>query len=334
MSPTSIRSGQTIAGVDRERRRAFALGAALLAAPLNGLAQQPQKVWRVGILVFTNWERQFDLLRDSLRELGLVEGQNIRFELRDGQGNTAALPALAAELAHLNVDAILTIQTPAAHAAKAATASIPIVAWAADLVGTGVIASLARPGGNITGVSITGTELAAKNLELLRELLPAARRVGVLANAGDPFTPVLLKSLNQAGALLGIELRTTQVRAEADYEAAFTGWLKPRVDAVFHQPSLPSPPAIALALRHRLPTLSFDTGFSRSGGLLSYSGNLKNVAQRAAYLLNRILKGDKPANLPAEQPTHYDLKINLKTARALGVKVPSSLLNRADEVIE
>ena len=227
MSPTTIRSGHTIAGVDRERRRALALGAALLAAPLNGLAQQPQKVWRIGILVFANWERQFDLLRDSLRELGLVEGRNIRFELRNGQGSTAALPALAAELAHLNVDAILTIHTPAAHAAKGATASIPIVAWAGDLVGTGVIASLARPGGNITGVSTIATELAAKNLELLRELLPAARRVGVLANAGDPFTPVLLKSLNQAGALLGIELRTTQVRAEGDYEAAFTGWLRP-----------------------------------------------------------------------------------------------------------
>ena len=318
----------------RRRLIASALGSAALLPAFGAGAQTPPKVWRIGVLVNSNWERQYGLFRDGMRELGYVEGRNIAFELRTAQGKSDALPALAAELAALKVDAIFALLTPSAHAAKGATSTIPIVIWAGDPVGTGLIASLARPGGNITGMSATGTELGAKNLELIRDLLPATRRVGVLANATDPFTQPFLKLLREAGTTLGIEVLPAMVRSEEDYAAAFAGWQKPRVDAVIHQPSLPMPRSVALLLQHRLPSTSNSRQFAEAGGLMSYQANAKDAARRVAYLLDRILKGAKPADLPVEQPTTYELIINLKTAKALDIKIPYSLSLRASEMIE
>ena len=334
MSTTPIRSGYTIPDRDTRRRRVLALGAGVLALPLGARAQAPGKIWRVGILVTTNWERQVKLVRDSLRELGYVEGKNIVFELRSAPGKADALPALAAELVRLNVDAIFALQTPAAHTAKRATSSLPIVVWAGDPVGTGLVASLARPGGNITGMSSTATELGAKNLELIRDLVPSVRRVGVLANATDPFTQPFLKLLGEAGTTLGIEVLPVMVRTEADYAAAFAGWQKARVDALIHQPSLPIKRSVELLLQHRLPSTSFSGPFAEAGGLMAYSANPKDAARRVAYFLDRILKGAKPADLPVEQPTTYELLINLKTAKALGITIPYSLSLRASELIE
>ena len=335
MSTTPIRSGyNTISDMDRRRRHVLILGAGALALPIGALAQPPAKVWRVGILVTSNWERHVKLVRDSLRELGYVEGKNIVFELRSAQGKADALPALAAELVGLNVDAIFALHTPPAHAAKRATSTIPIVISAGDPVGTGLVASLARPGGNITGFSSTATELGAKNLELIRDLLPAVRRVGVLADATDPFTQPFLKLLREAGTTLGIEVLPVMVRTEADYAAAYAGWVKARIDAVIHQPSLPIKRSVELLLQHRLPSASFSRPFAEAGGLMTYLSNQKDAAKRVAYYLDRILKGAKPADLPVEQPNTYELLINLKTAKALGITIPYSLTLRASEVIE
>ena len=254
--------------------------------------------------------------------------------MRTAQGKSDALPALAAELASLKVDAIFALLTPSAHAAKRATSTIPIVIWSGDPVGTGLVASLARPGGNITGMSATATELGAKNLELIRDLLPGTRRVGVLAHATDPFTQPFLKMLREAGTTLGIDVLPALVRTEEDYVAAFAGWQKPRVDAVIHQPSLPMPRSVALLLQHRLPSTSFSGPFAEAGGLMAYQANPKDAARRVAYLMDRIFKGAKPADLPVEQPNTYELIINLKTAKALGIKIPQTLMLRVNEVIE
>ncbi len=334
MSPTPSGFGPTNSSLQGRRRRLLTLGAGALVIPPRLFAQAPGKVYRIGVLVNANWERHYEFFRERIRELGYVEGKNIVFELRSAQGKTDALPALAAELVRLNVDAIVSIQTPPSHAAKRATTTIPIVILAAEPVSLGLVASLARPGGNITGFSSTAAELGAKNLELIRELVPAVRRVGVLANAADPFTQPFLKLVGEAGTMLGIEVLPVLVRTEADYAAAFAGWQKPRVDAMIHQPSLPVKRSIELALQHRLPSTSFSRQFAEAGGLMTYQANTKDAARRLAYFLDRILKGAKPADLPVEQPTTYELLINLKTAKALGLTILYSLMLRANEMIE
>lgn len=309
------------------------IGSAALAATSRLLAQQPKPA-RIGVLVVSNWERAYAQIKDELRELGYVEGRNLVFELRSAQGKPEVLDALATELVNLKVDVIVPLLTPAVFAAKRATTNIPIVMSAGDPVGTGLVASLARPGGNITGISTFGPELASKTLEFIREIKPGASRVAVLANATDLFTKPLLEQLQAGAKGLQMELLVTQAHGEAEYEAAFAAWAKQRVDAVFIQPSLPLPRANALALQHRLPSYFFTRPFVNSGGLLTYTASDKERYQRTASFVDRILKGAKPADMPVEQPTKFELIVNGKTAKALGIKIPQSVLLRATEVID
>jgi putative ABC transport system substrate-binding protein len=317
------------------RRREFigALGCAA-ALPLAARAQQP-KLPRIGVLIPANPEPFWSEFRAGLREHGYIEGQNIAFEFRSADGKLDVLSMLAAELVRLKVDIIVASQTPAVTAARQATSEIPIVmATAGDPVGTGLISSLARPGGNITGLSSTMADIAAKTLELFREMLPSARRVAVLANAPDPFSRPFVEQIEDGGRTLGIAIQTIRVRGADEFDAAFAAMVKERADAVIVQGSLPRKPVLDLALKHRLPAVGDRPFFPREGGLMSYSGNQNDMYRRAAFYIDRILKGAKPADLPVEQPTRYELVINLKTAKALGITMPPTVLARADEVIE
>jgi putative tryptophan/tyrosine transport system substrate-binding protein len=301
--------------------------------PLAARAQL-SKPPRIGVLVPSNPEPFWTEFRAGLREHGYIEGQNITFEFRSADGKPNLLRALADELVRLKVDIIVASQTPAVTAARQATTEIPIVMTAGDPVGTGLISSLARPGGNITGLSLTATETGAKTLELIRDVLPSTRRVAVLANAPDPFSRPFVEQIEQGGRALGIATQTIKVSSVEEFDAAFAAMDKERADAVIVQPSLPRKPALDLALKHRLPPIGGNRLFSEDGGLLSYSANQNDIFRRMAFYIDRILKGAKPADLPVEQPTRYELVINLKAAKALGITVPDTVLARADEVIE
>jgi putative ABC transport system substrate-binding protein len=302
--------------------------------PLIAQAQQ-SRLPRIGVLVPANPEPFWSVFREALRERGYVEGRTIQFEFRSADGRPNLLPALAAEFVRLKVDIIVASQTPAVTAAKQATTEIPIVmAAAGDPVGTGLVASLAQPGGNVTGMSGTTTELGGKILELIRDMLPAARRVAVLANPTDPFTKPFLGQIEASGRVLGLAVQTTMIRGVEEFEAAFAAMTSERVDAVIVQPSLPRKPAAELALKYRVPPISPTRLFPSEGGLMSYSANQIELTSRAVDYVDRILKGARPADLPVEQPTKFELVINLKAANALGLTIPPILLARADEVIE
>ncbi len=305
-----------------------------VAWPLAAGAQQP-KLPRIGVLIAANPEPFWSAFREGLREHGYIDKQNIQFEFRSANGKPNLLRELAAELVRLKVDIIVASQTPAVTAARQATTEIPIVmAAAGDPVGTGLISSLARPGGNLTGLSGTTAELGAKTLELIREMLPSTRRVAVLANPADPFSRPFVEQIELGGRTLDIAIRIFMVRGAEELDAIFTAMNKDRVDAVLMQPSLPRKPAIELALKHRLPPISPTRSFPGEGGLMSYSANQNDMYRRAAFYIDRLLKGAKPADLPVEQPSRFELIINLGTAKALGLIVPPTLLARADEVIE
>jgi putative ABC transport system substrate-binding protein len=281
-----------------------------------------------------NQEPFWSELRAGLQGHGYIEGQNIAFEFRFADSSHDRLREFAAELVRLRVDIIVAHFTPAVTAAKEATSEIPIImAWAGDPLGTGLISSLARPGGNITGLS-GGGGLSGKSLDLIRDVLPAARRVSALAHAPDPFSISFIKQVEEAGRMAGIAIQTINVRGSEDLEAAFAAMITERADAVVAQPSLPRKPVIELALKHRLPLFGAIALFAYEGGLMSYSVNQKDMYRRAAYYVDRILKGAKPADLPVEQPTRFELVVNLKTAKVLGLTIPPMLLARADEVIE
>lgn len=317
-----------------KRREFIYLVGSAVAWPVATRAQQG-KVPVIGGLILANPEPVWNMLRDGLRELGYIEGQSIRFEFRSADGKPGILPELAAELVRLKVDLIVAAQTPAVQAAKDATREIPIVmATAGDPVGTGLISSLARPGGNITGNSATTSELGAKTLEIIREMLPSARRVAVLANATDPFTKSFVDQIETGGRTVGLVIQTIPVSGADEFEVAFLAMIKEQADAVIVQPSLPHKRALNLALKHRLPPVSPSRLFALEGGLMAYSASQRDMYRRAAVYVDRILKGAKPAELPVEQPTVFELVINLKTAKALGLTVPPTLLARADEVIE
>jgi ABC-type uncharacterized transport system substrate-binding protein len=321
--------------MNNRRKLVIALGAGALTAPFAALAQQPQKVPRIGVLLVGNPEPYLSLFREGLRELGYIDGKNVIFEIRSAEGKLDLLPNLAAELVRLNIDIIVAVQTPAVQAAKQATNKIPIVmTGAGDPVATGLVVSLARPGGNITGMSSTTAELAAKTLEFIREIRPATSRVAVLANVVDPFTKPFLEQIGLAAKSMSIELRTIQVRGAENFDAAFAEWGKARVDAVIVQPSLPRRHAVDLALKHRLLSASPNRAFAEDGGLFSYAASPKNQYGRVAVFIDKILKGAKPADLPVEQPTVFELVINMKTAKSLGIKIPNSILVRTDKVIE
>jgi putative ABC transport system substrate-binding protein len=282
-----------------------------------------------------NPEQFWREFRQGLRDLGYVEGQNIRFEFRSAEGHLDRLTELANELVHLKVDIIVTWFTPTAVAAKRATHEIPIVmAETGDPIGTGLVASLARPGGNVTGLASVTAELAGKTVQLIREMLPSARRVTALANAADPFSKPFLEQIKLAGEATGTTINAIGVSSDQEFETAFASMEKDRPDAVIVQPSLPTQRAAELALKDRVPAVSVPRWFAEQGGLMSYSAKYVELFRKAAVYVDRILKGAQPADLPVEQPTHFELIINLKTARALGLEIPPTLLARADEVIE
>jgi putative tryptophan/tyrosine transport system substrate-binding protein len=321
------------------RRREFTtlIGSAAAAWPLAARAQQPAKLPTVGALVVGNidpaefWQE----FRQGLRDLGYVEGQNIRFEFRSAKGQLNRLPELAAELVGLKVDVIVAWFTPAALAAKQATREIPIVmAETGDPIGTGLVMSLPQPGGNVTGIAAVTAELAGKTVQLIRDLLPSARRVTALANAIDPFSKPFLEQIALGGEATGIAIHSIEISSSEEFETAFATIERDRPDAVIVQPSLPTKRAAELALQLRVPAVSVPRWFAEEGGLMSYSAIYRDLFRKAAVYVDKILKGAKPADLPVEQPTRFQLVINMKTAKALGLTVPPAFLARADKVIE
>jgi putative tryptophan/tyrosine transport system substrate-binding protein len=307
-------------------------GTAAVALPLAARAQQ--KIPRIGILVFTETEHMGPF-REALRDLGYIDGRNIQFEIRAAEGQVNRLPDLAAELVRSKVDIIVASLTPAVTAASKATSDIPIVmAPAGDPVATGLITSLARPGGNITGVSATAAELSSKNLELVRDILPSARNIAVLHNPNDPFASVRLEQLQQGAKGLRLDIRPVTARSNDEMFDAFASMALERPDAVILPGNLPTHPMIDLALQHRLPTFSTQKPLTHGGALASYSASFPEMAREIAGYVDKILKGTKPTELPVQQPSKFELAINLKTAKALGLEVPPTLLARADEVIE
>jgi putative tryptophan/tyrosine transport system substrate-binding protein len=309
------------------------LGGAAAAWPLAARAQQA-KMPTVGILALGNppVEPFVKGLQDGLQAVGYSEDRNIRLEIRSAGGDAGRLPELAAELVRLKVDAIVAYQTPSATAAKQATSDIPIVmAGVGDPVGTGLVASLARPGGNVTGTTAGAVEVAGKLVELMREVL-RPRRFAVLANETDPFTNPYLAETDRVARSIGLEMEPVMVRPASPLDAAFESMTTKRAEAVFIQGSLVRKDAVDLALRHRLPSLSTSNTLPRLGGLTSYSAGA-DFREIAAYI-DKLLKGAKPADLPVSFPTKFELIVNLKTAKALGITMPPTLLTRADEVIE
>jgi putative ABC transport system substrate-binding protein len=304
-------------------------------------AQQPATLPTIGFLVagtpssHGQWVAAF---LQRLRELGWIEGQSIAIEYRWAEGRTERAAEIAAELVARKVDVIVTSGTAVVVAVKQATSVIPIVfAAAGDPVGTGLVASLARPGGNVTGLSLQLTDLAAKRLELLREVAPSLGRLAILANVGGPAVLLDMREVEAAARTLGFEVIKLEVRRDDDIAPAFEA-LKGRAEALY----VANDPLVdtqririsTLALAARLPTMYGSRGHVEAGGLMSYGTNFPDMFRRAADLVDKILKGAKPADLPVEQPTKFELVINLKTAKALGLTVPPLLLARADEVIE
>jgi putative ABC transport system substrate-binding protein len=272
---------------------------------------------------------------DELKRLGYSKGSNLRFEFRSAEGKEDALPRLAAELVQSKVDVIVTWLTPAVRAAKQATTQIPIVmAGAGDPVATGLVDSLARPGGNITGMAGITSELAGKNVELVRAILPQAKRLGVLCNASDSFTKPFLDQIQRVAPDLGFELFPVMISGTDEFERSFRNMKADGVDAIIVQPSLPIKRAAQLALEAQLPAASPIEGFVRDGGLIAYAGRTSSQFVQTAAYVDKILKGTRPAELPIQQPTQFSLAINLTTAKALGLVVPPAVLVRADEVIE
>ena len=319
-----------------KRRDAVKAIAALLATWPMAARAQPNHPALIGVLALGNPDPTplMSGLRDGLRGLGYVEGRDVRLDLRSAGGSEAELARLAAELVALKPDVIVGYQTPAATAAKRATAVIPVVIEAGDPVGTGLIASLPRPGGNVTGIDSATAELGAKNLELIREVLPAARRVAVLANAPDPFSKPFIRHIEDAAEEEKIGLKILMVQSPDELDGDFAEVEHWRADAVIVQPSLPHGRAARLAIKHHVPAVAPSVAFAKAGGLLSYSADLQALYRRCATFVDKILKGRKPADLPVEQPTEFRLVVNLKTAKALGLAVSPTLLARADQVIE
>jgi putative ABC transport system substrate-binding protein len=320
------------------RRRAFIslLGGAA-AWPLVAEAQQASKVHRIGVVVAG--VDQTHNLRQGLRELGWVEDQNVVVVKRGWGGRTEQYPEIIADLIQLKVDVIVSASTPAVHAAKGSTSTIPIVmAGLTDPVGTGLIRSLAQPGGNITGLTNIFTELSAKRLELLKEAAPRVSRVAVLWNPTVPGQTTAWQQTQEAAETLGLVLFSAEVRRPEDFARAFTAIVAERAEALLVLPdplmSFHRQQMADFAVKQRLPSMYAASQWVEAGGLLSYGPSFPDLWRRAAVYVDKILKGARPSDLPVEQPTKFQLVINLKTAKALGLTVSPTLIARADEVIE
>jgi putative ABC transport system substrate-binding protein len=319
----------------------LALGAMLLALCFAAEAQQPKKVPRIGFLSAASPSAiaaRTEAFRQGLRELGYVEGKSIVIEWRWAEGKFDRLPALAAELVRLKVDVIITAGPQATRAVKEATATIPIVmAFDNDPVGNGFVASLARPGGNITGLSTLAPEISGKQLELLKEVVPRLSRVAVLGSSTTPGNAQSLKETELAAGAFGVQLQYLDVRDPRDIETAFRAAGKGRADSILVLTSPvvnPYRTEIAdLAVKNRLPAIYSTPEFVEDGGLMTYGVSLTDLYRRAATYVDKILKGAKPAELPVEQPTKFELIINLKAAKQIGLTIPPEVLARADKVI-
>lgn len=273
--------------------------------------------------------------RKGLEDLGYVEGEHFSLTIRSAEGEVGRLPALADSLVEDRVDIIVAYQTPAAMAAKAATRSIPIVlAYVGDPVRNGIVRSLSRPGGNITGSSVFGPELAVKNVELTRQLLPGARHLAVLANAADPFAGPLLEIIGTTARRWAFDMHLYMTQPAASYDAVVALMKKDGMDVVLVQPSLFNQAVVDEALGHRLPSVSFVSEFARDGGLMAYSARSDDAFREPAAYVDMILGGASPGDLPIQQPTRYELILNLVTARRLGLTVPDAVTVRVDEFIE
>jgi putative ABC transport system substrate-binding protein len=326
-------------------RRTFlgALAGGFVASPIAVEAQPAGKVWRIGLLSYAASDpasaARWKAFRDRLRELGYVEGQNVIFESRWGGGQVGRLRGLAAELIDAKVDILVTASSEAALAAKQATSSIPIVtATGADPVELGLVASLARPGGNVTGVFSMSNELAGKRLELLKQLIPRTSRVAFLRDPDNRASALNLRNAESAAKSLGVVVQGFSVRGPKEFDAAFVAMKRARIDAVIlgeNTPFFADRRRIAdLAIVHRLPMVAQAKEYAEAGGLVSYGPDYPDQYRHAAEYVDKILKGAKPGDLPIEQPTKFELVINMKTAKALGLTIPPSVLGRADEVIQ
>ena len=325
------------------RRAVFALGAGVLAAPLASFAQTPGKVYRIGYLQTTTRDQQLHLVKalvDGLRDLGYVEGRNLVIEYRFADGKPERIPQLAEDLVKLKVDVIVTGLNPTTVAAKQATKTTPIVmAISLDPVGSGLITSLARPGGNVTGLTFdVGAEIWGKRFELLREFVPKLSRMAVLMGPAYPPGEAIFNSMETPARILGITLFRFDVQGPADLQGAFNGMTRARSDALM---TIADPRLFGmrsqiaqLAVTHRLPSVTEIVELTEAGCLISYGASLSDQWRCAATYVDKILKGAKPGDLPVEQPTKFELVINAKTAKALGIKIPQSVLLRADRVIE
>jgi putative ABC transport system substrate-binding protein len=325
------------------RRREFivTLGGAAALWPLAARAQQPAKLPTIGLLDPNTRSvdiHRLDAFVQRLRELGWIEGRTVAIEYRSAEGRNEHLAKIAAEFVRLKVDVIVTSATPPTMAAKQATAHIPIVfAASGDPVGTGLVASLARPGGNVTGLSVQQSDIAGKRLDLLREVVPGVRRLAILANSDNPSAVLDMRDAQAAARTLGLDSVTSEIRNPEDIAPGFDA-LKGSSEALYvcNDPLVVTHRAriSTLALSARLPTMHGAREHIEAGGLMSYAPNFPALYRRAADFVDKILRGAKPADIPVEQPTKFDLIINLTTAKAVGLEVPPTLLARADEVIE
>jgi putative ABC transport system substrate-binding protein len=326
-----------------KRREFITLLGAAAAWPLPARAQQPSRVPRIGLLAIRAFDSaSLDAFRQGLRERGYVEGQNLVIEYQAADGMIERLPQMATELVRLNLDLIVASNTPAARAAKEATTTVPIVVPVmGDPLGDGLVASLARPGGNITGMTFLGPELATKRLELLKQAVPAISRVAALWHPGaygESTMREMMGKMEAAASALLVQLQLVEVRGAAEFDRAFLAMARERADALI---VLPSPMLFSerghivdLATRHRLPSIAMAREFADLGGLMAYGASIRDLWRRAAGYVDIILQGTKPADVPVQQPTKFELVINLKTAKALGLEIPPTLLVAADEVIE
>ena len=324
--------------MNARRKLVLALGTSVFAVPRVVFAQAtPPAVRRVGILTPVD-QATYPVFVDALRRLGYEDGKNAQLLLRVAKSDYARLPALARELVDAKVEVIVAINTPGAQAAIDATKTIPIImSQVGDPIGSGFVTSLARPGGNVTGVSNQVADLASKRLALLHEMVPGAKRIAVLYNPVDPVNQPQIRDIKTSAPKLGLEVYFYPVPAPAGLPETFNTLLARRAQAVLWlngQQQIYQTGTIALGAKHKLPVMVSGLLDVEAGGLLAYSSNTVELFKRTAAYVDKILKGAKPSDLPVEQPTHFDLTVNLKTARALGIKVPQSILIQATKVIE
>ena len=328
--------------MNNRRKLVIALGASALTVPFGSFAQQQGKVWRVGFLTafLPDNDPRFEVFKQQLRDLGHVEGKTIIIDYLTAEGKYERLPALAADLVRRNVDVIMVDGgTPGAIVVRNATKTIPVVfVAAADPVGSGIVASLARPGGNVTGISNQSPEVSVKSLALLKEIVPSARRIAVLSNPTNSYLHRLVSELQAAAKTLRLEITVVNATATTEFEKAFAEIARNRpaglvilADPLFN---IEAGRLTTLAAKYRLPTMGTINNVPDSGGLMSYGANRPDLIRRAAILVDKILKGAKPADLPVEQPTKFELILNMRTAKDLGLKVPNSILVQATKVIE